>query len=526
MLQSDSRYRVRQIEDRPLREIQKDRLYWRYLFYRSAESFANLEPSQDYLTYQYNDDSFVFAVCDGVGQSFFGDLASRLLGEVLSGWLCSPDFEASVSEADVRTRLGELLRQVTQQATAEVAAVQVPVGTPQMVEEVLNDKRKSGSESTFVCARVDLPTPNLPEGRLIAAWMGDTRLRAWGPSGELRALLPTETFQTDERWSSKNGPVMGDPHLLITPLGGADGSPAVIGLMAYTDGLAGLDRLVDPPTNDDLKSMATGTRHGGQSDDIAFIEVRFQTPVPTQTPEPAQTPVVESRPAEHAASKSSSPALTEVGAQASAPVGEADEEPPNLPPPLRERRRRQRTPLHRDPVVLASLVGIVVVLGYLLRSLVFPEVSLPGDQPAGSARAVPAGTPVLLLSSLDWQPQFKGIPPTIQAAYDHYWAVTQQAFLSQDPAQLADVMVGSELTLTRGLVVAQTHSVKLGVQHSMRGAAMRGDEIVLTDVNKIDVIDQRTNVVAPDQPVPYGVSTRPTYVLVKVDNTWKVSYAE
>src|ERR1043165_8546798 len=98
MLHNATRYRVRQTEDRPLRIIEHERLSWRYLYFRSAESFANLAPSQDFLTFQHADDTFVFAVCDGVGQSFFGDVASRLLGDLLTDWLCSPAMRAEISE--------------------------------------------------------------------------------------------------------------------------------------------------------------------------------------------------------------------------------------------------------------------------------------------------------------------------------------------------------------------------------------------------------------------------------------------
>jgi serine/threonine protein phosphatase PrpC len=526
MLQKASPYSIPQYEDRSLRVIEQERLSWRFLYYRSAESDANRAPSQDYLTYQHGDDSFAFAVCDGVGQSFFGDLASRLLGEGLIDWLCTPAFDTGVSQADVRASVGELLREVTKNATKEVEALKVPFGTPQMVEEVLNDKRKLGSESTFVCVRVDLPTQHMPEGRLIAAWMGDTRLRAWGPTGELTALLPTETFQTDERWSSKSGPVNGDPHVLVTPLGGDDSSPAVTGLMAYTDGLAILDRLTESPTDDDLTNTATGTRHSGQSDDIAFIELRLQSR--------AARKAAETRPLEKA----------DANATVDAPVTVVADEPLKHPSP-RARRRRRRTPLTRDPVVLVSLAGILVVLVYVLRSFGFPDVVLQSVQapdPATRVAASPNGTagqaaaPVPLLTSLDWQPT-QSAPELVLAAYFNYWKVITQAFFDVDPSHLSEVATGTEWELNRKLLAglkAENHAVEFTVTHKETRVASRGNEMLLTDLNTITKrgFNRETKDTVQLRSVPYGDSpTRPTYVLVQVvqpdgSSPWKVAYAQ
>src|SRR5207249_4736565 len=103
-----------------------------------------------------SDNSFVFEVCDGVGQSFYGDLASRLLGELLSDWLSSLVVSSTPSVSELRAALAMFLGEATVKATAAVDAMPLPSDTPPILEEVLNDKRKSGSESTFVCGRIDL----------------------------------------------------------------------------------------------------------------------------------------------------------------------------------------------------------------------------------------------------------------------------------------------------------------------------------------------------------------------------------
>ena len=153
---------------------------------------------------------------------------------------------------------------------------------------------------------------------------------------------------------------------------------------------------------------------------------------------------------------------------------------------------------------------------------------MPGDQTASSTPR--AGTLVPLLSSLDWQPS-QGSPDEILNAYLNYWTVIIKAFQTQDPAHLDEVATGTEYALNRKLLAelkAANHTVEMAVEHKVRRFASRGDETVLTDVNTITarVTDLNTNTVTTVPGVPYGDSTRPTYLLVRVGGTWKVSYAE
>ena len=59
----------------------------RYLYSRSADSVAQETSGQDYLAFRYDEERVTFALCDGVGQSFMGELAARFLGERLVDWL-------------------------------------------------------------------------------------------------------------------------------------------------------------------------------------------------------------------------------------------------------------------------------------------------------------------------------------------------------------------------------------------------------------------------------------------------------
>src|SRR3954469_7654453 len=62
-------------------------LTWRYAYARSADCRRAGQVGQDFLTIRCDGRAVAFAVCDGVGQSFFGEIAAGLLGSALLDWL-------------------------------------------------------------------------------------------------------------------------------------------------------------------------------------------------------------------------------------------------------------------------------------------------------------------------------------------------------------------------------------------------------------------------------------------------------
>lgn len=242
----------------------------RYAYARSTDTRAANDIGQDYLTFRHNDHAFVFALCDGVSQSFYGDLAARMLGDALVEWL----WNQSVDNADVESlsvALTEHLNALTAQATELVQSHQPSEDISPMLREVLEQKRAKGSESTFVCGRIDLPSAKSPDGRVFLAWMGDSRVRFWGPLGERTRELG-DTFQTAQRWSSRQGPVSGKPNLFIAPLE-QNQSCQITSLMAYSDGLAALDRFSRSPRNTTVQELIAHANESATSDDISFIEL-------------------------------------------------------------------------------------------------------------------------------------------------------------------------------------------------------------------------------------------------------------
>jgi hypothetical protein len=243
---------------------------WRYAYARSSDSREAGDPGQDYLLFRYDDTRLVFALCDGVSQSFFGEIAAYFLGNKLVRWLWQ-GLPPGMSATELASAISTLLDNLTSPATEFVRAYPLPKNIPPMLNDVLEGKRALGSETTFICGEIALPADGLPEGRALLAWMGDSRLRLWGEAGERTHELGG-TFQMWERWSTHRGIVMGTPHVALMPVQ-QGGRRALTHLLAYSDGAAGLDPLTHSPSNSALRDIISRAGESSVSDDIALLEV-------------------------------------------------------------------------------------------------------------------------------------------------------------------------------------------------------------------------------------------------------------
>ena len=126
----------------------------RYAYARSADSKKNDDIGQDHLTFSLTDQRLTFAICDGVSQSFFGDLAARAIGNALTQWmgaLAAPLIDQGEGHEALKRSLQTLIDPVTE----EVMKLQFPEDMPGLVAVVLEKKRQLGSESTFVTGTLD-----------------------------------------------------------------------------------------------------------------------------------------------------------------------------------------------------------------------------------------------------------------------------------------------------------------------------------------------------------------------------------
>jgi hypothetical protein len=212
-----------QSHETPATQVCRDRLSYWYAFERAPDAQAAGESSQDYVELIEDEQRLVFVLCDGVSQSFFGDVAAELLGKAVACWLWN-EREAVESPAWLEQRLSKLCAS----ASERVAQIELPVDLSPLVASVLERKRAGGSESMFVAAALDWR-----RGTFALACLGDSRLRVWDRAAERTRALGIEP-QCAGRWSTRRGPI-GQVRVAAGALGD------LTRIVAYSDGLACLD---------------------------------------------------------------------------------------------------------------------------------------------------------------------------------------------------------------------------------------------------------------------------------------------
>ncbi len=263
-------FQLPQTAESPVHQEQIEGWSFRCAYARSADTRAENETGQDYLIFRADANAAVFVVCDGVSQSFVGDLAARFLGNALSGWLLDSlpgGMDVGVMGGAISTYLQALIPP----ARAEVQAYRLPADVPPLVREVLEQKRAYGSEAVFVGGRIDRPGGRFPEGRVVLIWMGDSRLRLFGPTVDQSVDLGG-VFKTEQRWSTERGVVNGEPQVFVSTL--LDhGTEKFSRLLAYTDGFSSLDAYPQPVSNRGVQNLMVEAGKSATSDDIAFLEL-------------------------------------------------------------------------------------------------------------------------------------------------------------------------------------------------------------------------------------------------------------
>lgn len=257
-----------QDRETPVCTVVGDKLSYRYAFARSNDCRTAGDWGQDYLSLHYGNDVAVFALCDGVSQSFFGEIAARYLGDTLVDWFSSR-LPGVTEPAAIREALEQKLHDAVPEAAELVAAYQLPADLPEMLRAVLEDKRKIGSESTFVSGRIDLPGRDFPAGRAVFAWLGDSRLRIWNAYDEMSSTLGGE-FKTMQRWSSRRGTIGSVVHVFVGEITGPQGIKRVL---AYSDGLSSLDGITALMDGRQLQACIEREGELPTSDDIAVVEI-------------------------------------------------------------------------------------------------------------------------------------------------------------------------------------------------------------------------------------------------------------
>ncbi|MFQ3534899.1 MAG: hypothetical protein SNJ58_03390 [Aggregatilineales bacterium] len=255
-----------------------------YLYDRSRDSQQAGGCGQDFIAFCGNERRLAFAVCDGVSQSFYGDVAARFLGKKLVAWLAELPFPAD--QETFRAALSAQLAAWQPEAEALVAAHPVRPDLPPMLRNALMLKRQNGSESMFLAVLIDQVV-----GKFAACWMGDLRLRLFNLKGE-ELPLPDAHWETRQRWSSRVGAKNGAPQVLIMSLDG------IARLTGHSDGFGSRADMLKRFTLESLNALADELLSLPTSDDLALLDValhsaqsellQLEAPMPQRVPgEPA-----------------------------------------------------------------------------------------------------------------------------------------------------------------------------------------------------------------------------------------------
>lgn len=251
--------KIRQHRETPTTTVRQPNYVYRYAYARSTDSRANNSNGQDYLEIRENQQRLIFVHCDGVGQSFFGDIAASFLGNYLSNWLwhCDPTNQVE----NLRWRLEEYLRSLTKVATEQVNNYELPLHLPKIVRKSLESQRSYGSECMFVAGLIDVKL-----NRVFLARLGDIRVRLW-ESSIMEKTAFRDTFSDTARWSTRSG-LVHRCNVFLSPLQGFSR------IATYSDGLAKLDQWKGfMPRKQELDLLISQASNSPYNDDISFFEI-------------------------------------------------------------------------------------------------------------------------------------------------------------------------------------------------------------------------------------------------------------
>ena len=258
-------YFLDQQQDVPPTQLDQGFARLRYAYLRSCESLQAHDAGQDYITFEANEEQISFCICDGVGLSFYGNLAARYLGDSLRKWISVKKVEDWRYIHDFQFDISLILRNLRREAEEMIARFEIPGSITGIFREVLEAKRAVGSETTFLCGKALHVDSSI---RLFLAWLGDTKATLWRGEQNCRDIFHGE-FTDQHRWSSRRGAVGSPPHCYI-------GSSRVDGfdrLVVHTDGLDAFSQL--PGSLDHLREMIQQSHERPNSDDISYFEIGF-----------------------------------------------------------------------------------------------------------------------------------------------------------------------------------------------------------------------------------------------------------
>ncbi|WP_377865880.1 hypothetical protein [Bacillus sp. R86525] len=251
------KYILSQEKETVLQEKNSKHFTYRYSYVRAKETQELNESGQDFLVFQDNGTSFIFVLCDGVGMSFHGEIAAEFLGMKLLNL-----FETCQEKGqDISTLLNKKLKNWTEEASVEVSAFQLPEETPWLLRDVLEEKRKQGSEAMFIGGKIEL-IPNQDKVQVTMVTHGDSFVQLFQEKKDCLNVMKFER-NIEKRWSTQGGIIGGELEVFSKTLSREEVNRIVIhsdGLMSlmqynFEEVLKEIERAQCSPTSDDISFL-------------------------------------------------------------------------------------------------------------------------------------------------------------------------------------------------------------------------------------------------------------------------------
>lgn len=265
MFPKPNEYCSDQLRETPLHQRNLGNVTMKALYARSRDSQLLSQAGQDYFKVMYGRSrsgrpKIAFALCDGVGNSFMGQLGARLLGDALCKLLWSDVSFMPPSSAEKFTfRLVAGLARNQASMAKGVDDFQLTSDLPLLVRRALGEQRQYGSEAMFVCGL-------LLNHRWYFGWLGDVRLQLLDETNE-PAVNFTQIPDTNSRWSSRLG-LRGELRSLIFS---RDASQHIRHILAFSDGLASVEQTLSQMSDDALTAVIRAQEQSPASDDISYL---------------------------------------------------------------------------------------------------------------------------------------------------------------------------------------------------------------------------------------------------------------